>query len=251
VSLVNTPAILLRAHPYSETSRILRFYSRDMGVVAVLAKGVRQAGGRGMGALSTLGEGTLTFYHRASRELQTFKDFSLLKDRRSLARDPRRFAGAAVLGELVLQHAGSDANPRLYSRLATGLDALEGVEEDWLLTTLLLEIWTLIGELGYAPSIRRCVTCERELEQEEMGRLDFAEGGVRCSRCLPEAQGPRLGPLARKQLSGLVDRSLEGQVMRPVAHLRLASDFITYHISGGTPLRSMEVLGKLVPEDNA
>ena len=251
MSQINTPAILLRAHPYSETSQILRFYSREVGVVATLAKGARRNSGRGLGALSTLAEGLLTFYHRPSRELQTFKDFSLLHDRRGLARDPRRFAGASVLGELVLQNAGSEGNPRLYSVLATGLDALEAVEEERFLTGLMIEIWTLIEELGYAPSVRQCVTCGRDLEEGEMGRLDFAEGGIRCSLCQAETQGPRLGPVARGQLMGLVDRSLEGELIRPVAHLRLASDFITYHISGGTPLRSMEVLGRLIPKEDA
>jgi DNA repair protein RecO (recombination protein O) len=251
VSQVSSRAILLRAHPYSETSQILRFYAQTMGVVAAVAKGVRKSGGRGIGALSTLGEGTLILYHRPSRELQTFKDFSLLRDRRGLARDPRRFAGASVLGELVLLHAGSEGNPMLYSLLADGLDTLEAVGEEGILTALLLETWTLIAELGYAPSLRQCVSCGRELEDEETGRLDFAEGGIRCSRCQAEIRGPRLGPLARKQLRGLVERSLEGELIRPVAHLRLASDFITYHISGGIPLRSMEVLGKLIPHDDA
>jgi DNA repair protein RecO len=251
VSQLNSPAILLRAHSYSETSQILRFYSREMGVVAVMAKGVRRGGGKGLGALSTLAEGMLTLYHRPSRELQTFKDFSLLKDRRNLARDPRRFAGASVLGELVLQHAGSEGNPRLYSLLARGLDTMETVGEEELLTGLLLEMWTLIRELGYAPSIHRCVTCGRELEGEETGRLDFAEGGIRCSRCQTGTEGPRLGPRAREQLRGLVDGSLEAGLIRPVAHLRLVSDFITYHISGGTPLRSLGVLGKLISQDDA
>jgi len=251
VSLVETPAILLRAHPYSETSKILRFYSRDMGVVAVMAKGVRKAGGRGGGGLSTLAEGTLSFHYRDNRDLQTFRDFSASRYRRGLARDPRRFAGAAVLGEMVLQHAGSDPNPSLYARLSGGLEALEAVDDDLLLPTLLLEMWALIGELGYTPSVLHCVECGEALGAEEMGRFDFAEGGIRCPRCLSGDHGPRLGPVARIQLVGLVDGSFQGNLTRPMAHLRLASDFITYHISGGYPLRSMEVLVKLIPEDDA
>lgn len=251
MSLVETPAILLRAHPYSETSKILRFYSRDMGVVAVVAKGVRKTGGRGGGGLSTLAEGILSFHHRDNRELQTFRDFSTSRYRRGLARDPRRFAGAAVLGEMVLQHAGSDPSPSLYARLSGGLDALEAVEDSVLLRTLLLEMWALIGELGYSPSVLRCIGCGEVLEAEEMGRFDFAEGGIHCSRCQSGEHGPRLGPVARIQLAGLVDGSFRGDLARPMAHLRLASDFITYHISGGFPLRSIEVLGMLISKDDA
>ncbi|MGW8266571.1 MAG: DNA repair protein RecO [Longimicrobiales bacterium] len=251
MSVVTIRSVLLRAHPYSETSQVLRFYSRELGVVAVLAKGVRKTGGRHGGSLSTLAEGDLTVHVRDSRELQTFRDFSPVNARRGLASTPRRFAGAAVLGELVLQHAGSEGNPGLYSCLVRGLDNLEKVGPERLLTVLLVEIWTLVGELGYTPSIRRCVACGNELGPEEMGRFDFPEGGIRCPRCLMQTRGPRLGPRAREQLASLLERSLEGELMRPRAHLRLASDFITYHVSGGMPLQSMGVLEKLIPKDHA
>ena len=33
---VTTPAVLLRAHDYGDSSRILRFFSRDHGMVSVM-----------------------------------------------------------------------------------------------------------------------------------------------------------------------------------------------------------------------
>ncbi|MFO8172648.1 MAG: DNA repair protein RecO [Longimicrobiales bacterium] len=251
MSLVATPAILLRSHPYSETSRILRFYSRDAGVVAVMAKGIRKTGGKRGGSDRTFGEGRLTFYHKEGRELQTYRDFDLENPRPGLSGDPLRFAGASVLGEVVLQHAGSDGNPALFQRLSAGLDTLATEAEELLVRRLLLEIWGLVAELGYAPTVLACVNCGRELDGEELGRFDFAAGGLKCPSCQEGAQGPRLGPKARKQLQGLVAGVLEGDLIRPRAHLRLASDFITYHISGGSPLRSMEVVATLVPKDHA
>jgi hypothetical protein len=48
---------------------------------------------------------------------------------------------------------------------------------------------------------------------------------------------------------------LTGQVpsdlLRPEIHLQLASDFITYHISGGQPLRSMTFLANLTKDIHA
>lgn len=251
MSLVTTPAILLRSHPYSETSLILRFFSRDAGVVSTLAKGVRKAGGRHGGPLSTFAEGELTFYHRDSRDLQTFRDFASENPRKGLSQDPLRLAGASVLGELVLQHGGESGNPVLFRKLSMGLDQIESTPQGTLLQSLLLELWGLVEELGYAPEVTACVACERELMEEELGRFDFAAGGIRCPDCQGGSHGPRLGPKARNQLQGLLHGSLEEEIIRPRAHLRLASDFITYHISGGTPLRSMGVLATLVPKDHA
>jgi DNA repair protein RecO (recombination protein O) len=251
VSLIVTPAVLLRSHPYSETSQILRFYSQDAGVVSVVAKGVRKTGGRQGGGLSTFAEGRLTFYHRESRDLQTFKEFSSERPRRGFSKDPLKLAGASVLGELVLQHAGGDGNPILFKKLSLGLDEVESTGQTVFLQTLLLECWGLVEELGYAPELGVCVTCGRELNVEEMAHFDFASGGIRCPDCQEGSHGPRLGPKALKQLKGLLLGSLEEEIIRPRAHLRLVSDFITYHISGGTPLRSMKVLASLVPKDHA
>ena len=63
--------------------------------------------------------------------------------------------------------------------------------------------------------------------------------------------GPRLGPMARSQLSTLLSGEVPEGFRRPGTHLRLASDFITYHISGGQPLRSLQFLSNLALENDA
>jgi hypothetical protein len=50
---------------------------------------------------------------------------------------------------------------------------------------------------------------------------------------------------------GLLDGEAPEELIRPKAHLRLASDFITYHVSGGNPLRSLTVLTALTPKTDA
>lgn len=251
MSALITPAILLRHHPFSDTSQILRFYTRDVGVVAMVGKGVRKVGGRRGGPLSTFAEGHLAFFYRRNRELQTFKDFSADRARMGISRDPLKLAAASVLGELVLQHAGEEPHPSLFLGLSRGLDDLERMPKPDVLRALLLHLWGLIGELGYAPEVEECVACGRPFHQEELGHFDFGGGGIRCSDCLEGRRGPRLGPRAREQLRGFLNGDVPEELSRPRAHLRLASDFITYHISGGTPLRSMEVLATLVPKDDA
>ncbi len=251
MSILSTPAILLRSYPYSETSQILRFYTESQGVLGAIARGVRKTGGRFGGALSTFSEGFLNIQFRENRDLQTFRDFSPIKARRGLAQDPLRLAGASVLGELILQHAESEGHPPLFAGLGRGLDAMDGVEREVFLPTLLAQLWPLIRGLGFGPLLQACVECGRAFQEEEMGRFDFGAGGLRCSSCQGEAQGPRLGPVARSQLMGLLDGEAPEELIRPKAHLRLASDFITYHVSGGNPLRSLTVLTALTPKTDA
>jgi DNA repair protein RecO (recombination protein O) len=251
VSVLSIPAVLLRSYPYSETSQVLRFYTESHGVLGTMARGVRKSGGRRGGGLSTFTDGILDVHYRENRDLQTFRDFSVTRSRRGLALDPLRLAGASVLAELILRHAESQGDPDLYSLLGTGLDAMEAEETALLLPALLAHLWPLIVALGFAPVTDTCVECGRPLEEVEMARFDFAAGGLRCPTCQGEVAGPRLGPLARQQLQSLMRGVIPGDLTRPAVHLRLAGDFITYHISGGGPLRSMAVLAGLSPENHA
>ncbi len=69
MSILSTPAILLRSYPYSETSLTLRFYSESNGVLAAIARGVRKAGGRRGGALASFSEGVLDVQYKENRDL--------------------------------------------------------------------------------------------------------------------------------------------------------------------------------------
>lgn len=251
MSILSTDAILLRSYPYSETSQILRFYSKSRGALSAIARGVRKSGGRKGGGLGSFSEGLLNVQYRENRDLQTFRDFSTTNPRRGLARDPRRLAAASVLAELILQHAESEANPALFSDLGLGLDAMESAERSVLIPNLLAYLWSLIGSLGFAPLVEECVECGRGFGDDEMARFDFGAGGLRCQACTQQHRGPRIGPVARSQLQDLLNGSVQENLTKPGTHLRLVSDFITYHISGGTPLRSMAVMVNLTTEPDA
>ena len=57
MSLVSTPAIVLRTYRYSETSKIVRLATRDYGVQSAIAKGVLRPRSAFGAALETLSEG--------------------------------------------------------------------------------------------------------------------------------------------------------------------------------------------------
>ena len=251
MSLLSIPAILLRSYPYSETSQILRFYTLSNGVMGAMARGVRKAGGRRGGSLSTFAEGILGVQFKESRDLQTFREFSPTKPRLGLGSHPVRLAGGSVLGELVLQHAEGEENPGLFSDLSRGLDALEEVALEAFTPVLLVQIWSLIQGLGFGPVVDVCVQCGDAFSPDDVARFDFASGGLRCPSCVGEVLGPRLGPKAREQLGSVLSGEVPRELLRPETHLRLASDFITYHISGGSPLRSMTFLANLTTDIHA
>jgi DNA repair protein RecO len=205
------PAILLRSHPYGDTSQILRFLTPDLGIVAVVAKGVRAQHSKGRGGgLELFARGTLDVDHRPGRALHGFRGFEADPDHpvRGLAHDMLALAGASYLAELLLAH-GVDEEPQtvLFPYLSQALGALAGglrAELPWI---FLRTGWGVLGLLGFPPALDRCVACDVPVgfNPEALVRFDLEAGGIRCARCAEGGAGPRLGP---KALAGL--RELAG-----------------------------------------
>ncbi len=235
MGLVSTAAIVLRTHAYGDTSLIVKCLTEDFGVQTLMARGVRARGGKGGAAPEVFSSGTATYYHRTGRDMHTLSTFDPGRVRRGLSSSMVRMSGAAVLAELVLRHVGEEGRTGLHGQLLSALDRLEVSQEAITPAVVLAEGWRLVVSLGYEPVLDRCVECARPLGDEEVGRFDFGLGGVRCSGCRTGAEGPRVGPGARRELTALVrpDREIPESVGEHMkAHLQLLSDFVAYHVSG-------------------
>lgn len=247
MSIQRTRAILLRMHAFSESSRVLRFFSEDHGVVGVMARGIRRTA-RG-GAPDLFGGVDLTFYLKPGRDLHTLKEVTTVHPRRGLGTDPLRLACAAVLAEIVLKHHGEGESREVFHALSRGLDQLADAGRPDALSVLLLEGWGLVSTLGFHPQVDVCVMCGEPLGDQDMARFDFEAGGARCPGCVQEMAGPRVGPGARDQLRILLSGTLPPDLSHLRAHLQLLSYFVTWHLSGGRPLDAFRFLAAFLPAE--
>ena len=91
--LLATPAIVLHAFDYLESSRILRLMTREGGVRSVLAKGARRSSRRFGSAVDLFAQGSAQLYVKPGRDLDTLSTFDVERSRPELAEDLGRFAG--------------------------------------------------------------------------------------------------------------------------------------------------------------
>lgn len=248
MSAVSTPAVLLRGHDYGDSSRILRFYTREHGLLSVVARGVRGKSGKGTTTLASFATGELTAFVKPQRDLHTMKDFACHRLRNELSGHVLRFAGASAVAELVLAHAEQEQQVVVFDALESSLDHLSVAESDILPGAALAALWTITESFGFAPQLDPCVRCDEALGPDEIGRFDFAAGGVRCADCSEDAAGPRVGPIARAQVGELLAGQVPERITHPRAHLALVSDFIAYHVVSRR-LKSLTFLGGLLPRD--
>src|SRR5213596_1955432 len=231
VSLVSTPAIVLRTYRYSETSKIVRLATRDYGVQSAIAKGVLRPRSPFGAALETLSEGVAQLYHKETRELQTLAAFDVIQLRRDLAGDLGRFAGAAALSEVMLKMAPPAPLPAAYEAFILGLDALVKSEPRQADAVAVRWLWLLVGVLGFAPQLDACVRDGNAVS----GTVAFsiAEGGVLCAKCAGLQPPTKLPPQAYRDLVALNDEhgalpSLDAA--HAAAHRRLIARFVRHHL---------------------
>lgn len=229
--LVSTPAIILQAFPYGDTSRIVRLATPDHGVRSAIAKGALRPRSRFGGRLQVLAEGVAHVYVRPHRDLHPLSGFDVTDQHQGLASDVRRFAAATALAELVLRSAQEEPQPAVFASLASGLDALAGVDGDRVTYVALAVLWRLVGVLGFAPTVDGCVRCGRALG--ERAAFALVEGGLLCPACGRDVRGG-LGPddqaALRAFAAGSADAgSLPG--LHLAAHRRLLARFVRNHVA--------------------
>ena len=240
MALVSTRALVLQSFPYSETSKILRLYTRDHGLRAVIAKGAQRPKSRFGGVLEPFTEGVAAFYLKEGRDLHTLNGFDLLRSRQVLGRSLAGFAGASLLAELVLRMSTEEPHPEVYDALSDAWDAVAAAGRDEADVAVFGGAWRIVSILGFEPQTDACVLCGRDLEEDEPARFDAAAGGAACRRCRPV--GRILHPQPRAELRQLV---YEGRLDAPTAHAgahrALLRGFLEAQLAHDRPLRSLEL----------
>ncbi|MGH7528380.1 MAG: DNA repair protein RecO, partial [Gemmatimonadales bacterium] len=87
MALVATPAVVLSAIRYSETSKIVRLATREFGVQSAIAKGALRPRSRFGASLQLLSEGQVQLLMKEHRELHLLTAFDLAQLHVGLAGD--------------------------------------------------------------------------------------------------------------------------------------------------------------------
>lgn len=238
--LVTTPAVILQAFPYGDTSRILRLATPEHGVQSVIAKGAMRPKSRFGGRLQVLSEGVAQFHHRSTRDLQTLSGFDVTDQHVALAADLRRFAAAATVAELVLRTGHEEPQPLVFAALVDTLHALVAAPGSRVALVALAGLWHMVIVLGFAPVVDQCVRCEGALGDRAWFAL--AEGGLLCPACGRGTGTGALGPEDQAALRAFLDGSDAGvQLTAPhlTAHRRLFARFVRRHVTDDTPLPAL------------
>ena len=180
-------ALVTRAVDFSETSKVVTLFTRELGKVKALAKGARRLKGGFEVALDLLSVCRISVLRKPAAELDLLTEAMLLERFDGLRRDLPALYAAYYVAEILdgLTQTGQ-ALPLLYEATLKSLRKLASGEERW--RTLARYRLVLVRELGYAPSADRCAACGEQAPLSARVSFGVSAGGVLCARCARHAR---------------------------------------------------------------
>ncbi len=247
--LIRCEGIVLRTHALGDTSRIAALFTREQGLLKLVAKGARQAPSRFGVALEPLTHGRYVVYHKPDRDLQLLSQADTLLAYGSEIADFTHLIHAQAAVELVDRLVwGEEPNEPLFELLSQALDSVRSAPDRSLLSITLAFALQIAALLGYHPRLDACAQCGGRLSTRRLFCAD--SGGLLCDRCAAPGAVISLSADALAALSLLLGRPLSEaaelvEVKRAGELLRVVEDFLRSHFQRFTGLKSLEVLRSL------
>ena len=252
MALVRSEGIVLKTHALGDTSRIAVVYTRDHGLVKLVAKGARKTPSRFGVALEPLSRARFHFYLKTDRDLHLLSQTDTLDPTGMRLADLTRLAHAQAAVELLDRLVwGEEPHVELYDLLAATLDAVVEAPAGALPAITIAFELQVASLMGYRPRFDACAGCGDALSPERL--FSAARGGLMCGNCAAREAG--LVRLSADALAGLVlllsrpvaDAGEYLEVRRSGEILRVVDQFLRHHFQRFQGLRSLEVL-RALPE---
>jgi DNA repair protein RecO (recombination protein O) len=185
--------LVVRFTDWSETSRIVTLWTRELGKIQALAKGGRRLKSSFESALDLLTLCSIVLLRKSSGSLDLLTEARVVRRFPRLSQDlPALYAGYYVAELLTVLTEDCDPHPSVFDEAVLALADLEtagGLAGPRLARFELV----LLRELGYGPVLDRCAGCAAAVDGQGLA-FSAAGGGVLCRSCQTRERDRR--PLA-------------------------------------------------------
>jgi len=189
MSLVKTEGLVIRTMKMGETSKLVTFFTRELGILKVIAKGARSSKSRIGAALEPLTVSRIVYYDRENRELQFLSQADIVEFFPNLPADLEKWGYANACAELVYRaETSAEATAKLYPILLNTLRAMDDKTAEARICFWGFQM-KLLGVLGVAPNLRKCLHCSTvgptvHADKSSNGyHFDISRGGFLCGNC--------------------------------------------------------------------
>jgi DNA repair protein RecO (recombination protein O) len=190
VSLEKADALVIRQVDFSESSRVVTFFSREFGRFSALAKGAKRLKGPFEAALDLLSECRVVFIRKAAGTLNLLTEARLVTRFQPVQADPKsglsRLYGGYYVAELLSGLTEEfDPAPEIYDLANQTLKSLSCVESLPASVLIHFEV-SLLQLIGLFPNLFDCSVCGAAVHRDGQFAHWVSQGGLLCAGCRQE-----------------------------------------------------------------
>jgi DNA repair protein RecO (recombination protein O) len=229
-------AVILKHSDWGEADRLLWLFTRQMGKVRAIAKGVRKPRSRKSGHLEPFTLATLQLAW--GRDLHIVTQAEAIDTHTGLREDLLRLSYASYIVELLDRFTLEEGENRTLFRLLVDTLARLELEEDPAMAVRYYEV-RLLDLIGFRPQLINCSECGKAIQPEDQ-YFSAAKGGVLCPNCGKRLSGAR--PISLRALKVLrhFQRSNYAEAKRALLKSEIDRElenlmgyYLTYHLERG------------------
>jgi DNA repair protein RecO (recombination protein O) len=190
VSLEKADALVIRQVDFSESSRVITFFSREFGKFAALAKGAKRLKGPFDAALDLLSACRVVFIRKSSGTLNLLTEARLISRFQTQDSGTKGGLNSVYGGYYVAELLNGlteefDPAPELYDLAIATLTTLSSPENPSSSVIIHFEI-SLLQLIGLLPNLFECSLCSEPVDIGKQFAHWVSQGGVLCGACRRE-----------------------------------------------------------------
>jgi len=174
--IVDVEGIILNVKNYGDTSRIIDIFTKDYGVIGVMAKGCKSMKSNLRSVTDKLTYANFTIYYKRDK-LSILSEASAINNFSNIKKDIEKISYASFLLDLTYQVYKQNDDNSLYDLL---ISALTKINDNFnpLVITNIIEL-KYLDYLGVVPCLAGCTICG----SKNVVTLSSDKGGYLCSKC--------------------------------------------------------------------
>ena len=199
----SSKGIVISIENFGEADRYIQFFTKDWGMISVLAKSARKSKRRYVGGLDLFCHNEI-FLRGDPKDRPYLNELSVLNSFPKLREDLDKVLLAGKLVQWIKKLADTPTPmPAIYSLLGQSLALIEKETKPQKLELLhCIFKLKLLSLIGLKPVVDVCAKCETAEDIE--GVFDLNSGGILCRLCAPKADftdGLTLHPIQRNLMN--------------------------------------------------
>ena len=174
--IIDVDGIVLNSKDYKDSSKILDIFTKDYGVIGVIAKGCKSLKSNLRSVTDKLTYATFTLYYKKDK-LSILSEASIINNFSNVKKDIEKISYSSYILDLTSQVYKQNNHNSLYELL---ISSLEKINDNFnpLIITNILEL-KYLEYLGVMPNLSGCVVCG----SKNVVTLSSDRGGYLCNKC--------------------------------------------------------------------